>query len=151
MLSRLLTALTGKDDLERIAATSDLRALNARLATRPVLVPRRPGRFLDVAAVTEESMLELMRSEAQATANDPFEPWVIELDGVRRLPVFSSPRHMETFVQKISGRLDQVFALGHVELLVADATRDLDVDLVHLNLFSPQSWEIGVRNNRAAE
>jgi hypothetical protein len=44
-----------------------------------------------------------------------------------------------------SQKLNKVFGLGSIECLLADITKDVDVDFVDLNLLSRKSWEIGVR------
>lgn len=89
-------------------------------------------------------MLEMI-SGKDDLADDRFEPWLLALDGKKRLPAFSSQKKMTTFAARISQDMNKVFALGCTEILLADITHDIDVDLVDLNLFSGQSWEIGVQ------
>jgi hypothetical protein len=145
MFAKILEAVTGKDDLERVAAKEDLAALNAYLKTRRLLIPRRPKRFLDVSGFTQEQFLQMIREDAEDLANAPFEPWVLEMDGKRRLPAFSSQKKMETFAKAISREMNKVFALGGGEVLLEVVTRSVEIDFVDLNLFSEQSWEIGAR------
>jgi hypothetical protein len=57
-MTMFLDRLTSKDDLERVAGKDDLARRNAYLKTRPVLVPRRPRRFLDAATFTQEQWIE---------------------------------------------------------------------------------------------
>jgi hypothetical protein len=45
----------------------------------------------------------------------------------------------------MSQELGKVFSLGCIEVLLSDVTKGADIDFVDLNLFSPKSWEIGVR------
>lgn len=145
MLRRLLDVFRGKDDVERIAHKGDPAALSAYLKTRRLLIPRRPRRFLDASSFTQDQLLEMIRIEAEDFARDPFEPWVLDVDGKRRLPAFSSQKRMEAFSKEISRRMDKVFALGHGEVLIEDIVKELDVDFVDLNLFSAESWEVGVK------
>ena len=71
--------------------------------------------------------------------------WILEVDGKKRLPAFSSQKRMEEFSGKMSQQLGKVFSLGCIEILLEDAIKELDLDFVDLNLFSQKSWEIGVR------
>ena len=144
MISKLFELLTGKDDLERVAYREDLDLLSAYLKTRRLWVPREPTRFLDAASFTQEDFLELMREEAESLATGPFEPWILELDGKRRLPVFSSQKKMLIFSGEISKRLGKVFSLGCGEVLLEVLVRDLNIDAIDLNPMSRKNWEIGI-------
>jgi hypothetical protein len=144
MIAKLLELITGKDDLERVAYREDLGQLNAYLKTRRLLIPRRPGRFLDAANFTQEELLDLIREEADALAGDDFEPWVLEVDGKRRLPAFSSQKKMTAFSAKVSQQIDKVFSLGCGEILLGTVVKAVNIDFIDLNPFSPKSWEIAV-------
>lgn len=144
MFARFLELIAGKDDLERVASRDDLGQLNAYLRTRRLWIPRMPRRFLDAATFTQEELLELLRVEAEELSEEPFEPWVLELDGKRRLPAFSSQKKMIVFSGEISKRLDRVFSLGCGEILLHDLVRSIDIDYIDLNPFSRKSWEIEV-------
>src|SRR5438105_913674 len=144
MLAKLLELITGRDDLERVAYRENLGQFNAYLRTRRLLIPKRPRRFLDAANFTPDELLELLREEAEELSGDPFEPWVLEVDGQRRLPAFSSRKKMLIFSGEISKRMEKVFSLGCAEILLRDLVDSLDIDFIDLNLFSPKSWEIGV-------
>ena len=146
MISKLLETITGKDDLERVAYRENADELNAYLKTRRILIPRRPKRFLDAGDFTTEQLMELIKTEAEELADAPFEPWVLEVEGKRRLPAFSSSKKMENFTKTMAQDLNKVFGLGAGEVLLADIVKDLDLDFVDLNLFSEKSWEIAVRN-----
>jgi len=150
MIAKLLEILTGKDDVERIAYREDLAALNAHLRTRRLLIPRCPKRYLEAGNYTEAQLLEMIEGEAKELSDAPFEPWVLEMDGTRRLPAFSSRKRMEVFSGKISMKLNKVFALGAGEFLIADVTKGLNVDFVDLNALSEKSWEIGIIPKRDA-
>lgn len=139
MFGKMLEKMTGKDDLERVAYKEDLDQLNAYLKTRRVLIPRRPKRFLDAVNFTQEQLMEQIRKDAQELSSTPFEPWVLEVDGKKRLPAFSSLQRMKDFGGKISQQLNKVFSLGGAEFLLADVTKNLDIDFVDLNLFSQKS------------
>ena len=145
MIGKLLEAITGKDDLERAAYKENLPSLNAYLESRRVFIPGRPRRFLDASSFTEEQLLELIQQESEAAAGDPFEPWILDVAGKKRLPVFSNLKRMETFSRKISEQMGKVFALSSAEFLLADITTEVDIDFVDLNPLSEKSWEIGVR------
>jgi hypothetical protein len=112
MIAKILEKLTGKDDLERVAYKEDLAVLNAYLKKRPVFVPQRPKRFLDAATFTQEQLLEQIRKDSEHLASDQFEPWILELDGKKRLPVFSSQDRMQAFASRISQDMNKVFGLG---------------------------------------
>lgn len=144
MIAKLVELITGKDDLERVAARDDMDLLEAYLKTRPILIPRLPGRFLDAVTFTQEELLELIREEAEALAGDPFEPWILDVDGKRRLPAFSSQKKMTVFSGKVSQRMGKVFSLGCAEVLLWNVVEDIHIDFVDLNPLSAKSWEIGI-------
>jgi hypothetical protein len=127
MIDKILEKLTGKDDLERIAYKEDLAALNAYLKKRPVFVPQRPKRFLDAAALTLEQLIEQIRMDAEQLSGDQFEPWILEIGGKRRLPVFSSQKRITAFASRMSQEMDKVFGLGCISTLLADVTKNLGV------------------------
>lgn len=145
MIAKILEKITGKDDLERVAYKENLDLLNSYLKKRPILIPQRPRRFLDAANFTQEQLLEQIQKDARQLGNEQFEPWILEVDGKKRLPVFSSQERMNAFAGKMSQELNKVFSLGCIEILLENITKNLDVDFVDLNLFSQKSWEIGVR------
>jgi len=145
MIAKILEQLTGKDDLERVAYKEDLALLNAYLKKRSVFVPQRPRRFLDAATFTREQLTEQIREDSEQLSKDQFEPWILEVDGKKRLPVFSSQNRMQSFVAKISQDLNKVFGLGCISILLENVTKYVDVDFVDLNPFSKKSWEIGIR------
>ena len=144
MLARILEKLTGKDDLERVAYKEDLALLNAYLKKRPVFVPQRPKRFLDAAKFTQEQLIEQIRKDSEQLAGDQFEPWILEVDGKKRLPVFSSQKRVQAFAARISQDMNMVFGLGCISILLENVTRHVDIDFVDLNLFSKKCWEIGI-------
>ena len=147
MIAKLLEIATGKDDLERVAYKEDLRLLNDYLKTRRLLIPKKPRRFLDAATFTQDELMEMIEQESKELGGDQIELWILEIDGKKRLPAFSSQKKMEAFSAKMSQDLNKVFSLGCFEALLADITKQADVDFVDLNLFSKKSWEIGVRKN----
>ncbi len=144
MIKRILEAVTKKDDLERVAARGDVSALNEYLRKRTVFVPKKPKHFLDADTFTEGELLTVIEKESEAARAEPFEPWILEVDGKRRLPVFSSQKKMEQFSKRISADLNQVFALLATEALLYDIP-DLGLDYVDLNLFCGETWEIGMK------
>jgi hypothetical protein len=144
MIAKIVEKLTGKDDLERVAYKEDLALLNAYLKKRHVFVPQRPKRFLDAASFTQEQLLEQIRKDSEQLGSDQFEPWILEIDGKKRLPIFSSQDRMQTFAAKISQDMNKVFGLGCISILLENVTKHVDVDFVDLNPFSKKSWEIGV-------
>jgi hypothetical protein len=146
MLARLLEMITGKDDLERVAYKDDVRLLNDCLRTRRLLFPKVPKRFLDAFTFTQQELMSLIEEESEEMAGDHFELWILEIDGKKRLPAFSSLRRMQAFSGRMSQDLNKVFSLGCFEALLADVTKQTEVDVVDLNLFSKRSWEIGVSN-----
>jgi hypothetical protein len=144
MIARFLERLTGKDDLERVASKADLALLNAYLKKRHVFVPQRPKRFLDVATFTQDQLIEQIRKDSEQLSSEQFEPWILEMNGKKRLPVFSSQDRMQTFAAKISRDMNKVFGLGCISILLETVTKQVDVDFVDINLFSEKSWEIGL-------
>jgi len=144
MIAKILEKLTGKDDLERVAWQEDLPALNAYLKRRPVFVPQRPRRFLDAATFTQEQLIAQIREDSEQLANEQFEPWILDVDGKKRLPVFSSQERMTAFATKVSQDMHKVFGLGCISILLENVTKHLDIDFVDLNLFCTKSWEIGI-------
>lgn len=146
MLSKLLGKLAGRDDVEQIAHLGDPAALDAYLQTRKLLVPKKPNHFLDADTFTKEELLELTQAEAKELAGKNIELWVLEVEGTKRLPAFSSMRRLHTFSAKMSKELNKVFSLGYVEMFLPSIRAQIDIDYVDLNLFSSQSWEIGMKN-----
>jgi hypothetical protein len=146
MITKVLEWFTGKDDLERVACKEDPALLTAYLKKRPVFVPQKPMRFLEAGRFTQEQLLEQIRQDSAQLSGDQFEPWVLELDGKRRLPVFSSQETMTVFASKMSKEMNKVFGLGCRRILLENVTNHVELDIVDLNLFSKKSWEIGVRN-----
>src|SRR5258708_4478499 len=140
MFNKLLEKMTGRDDLERVAYKEDLNQLNAYLKTRRVLIPRRPRRFLDAANFTQEQLQEQIRTDLKEWKGMPFEPWILDMDGKKRLPAFSNQQRMQDFAARISQDMNKVFSLGGGEVLLEEITRDLDIDFIDLNLFSKKSW-----------
>ncbi len=147
MLAKILERLTGKDGLERVAAKNNIDLLSAYLQERPVFVPQRPRRFLDASEFSDTELLEQIRKDLEQMSNDVFEPWILEVDGTTRLPVFSNERRSQAFASAISKDMNEVFALGLVAVLLSEVTTQVHVDVVELNLFSKQSWEIAVRES----
>jgi hypothetical protein len=145
MIGKILEVLTGKDDMERVAAKEDLASLRACLRTRTVFVPKRPRHFLDAASFTEAELLEVIRKESEEAAELPFEAWILEVGGQRRLPIFSSRKRMEQFSKKISKDMNKVFALMATEALLYEIP-DLGLDFADLNLFCESSREIPMRS-----
>lgn len=144
LVSRLLEAVTGKDDLERMADKGDSLRLDRYLATRRLFFPKRPCRFLDPANLTQDELIRLIREEGEETGGDRIEFWVQDVDGKQRLPAFSSLRKSEAFSARLSQDLNLVFGLGCLEMLLSDALTYVDVDFVDINLFSKKSWALGV-------
>ena len=144
MIAKILEKMTGKDDLERVAYKEDLALLNAYLKKRHVFVPQRPKRFLDAATFTQEQLMEQIRKDSEQLSSDQFEPWILEVDGKKRLPIFSSQDRMQAFAAKISQDMNKVFGLGCISTLLENVTNHVDVDFVDLNPFSKKSWEIGM-------
>ena len=144
-MNKIFDLLSGQNELERIAQKGDVRLLNEYLKSHPVLIPKRPKQFLDAASLTQADLLRVIEADTAALANEPFEPWILELDGKRRLPAFSSPKTLETFAKKISKELNKVFGLGYDEFHVFDITKSHAVGVVDLNMFSARSWEVEVR------
>jgi hypothetical protein len=145
MFNKIMEIVSGKDDLERIAFKNDLTELNKYLKARRVLIPRRPKHFLDASGLTQDQLLELIQKESEDIAGVEFDPWVLESDGKRRLPAFSSQKKLEEFTKKISQEMNKVFALGSAEVLIDDIKKGLDLDFIDLNLFCENSWEIGLK------
>jgi len=144
MIAKLIERITGKDDLERVAYKEDLGLLNAYLKKRPVFVPQRPRRFLDAATFTQQQLMEQIKKDSEQLASEQFEPWILEMDGKKRLPVFSSQERMQAFASRISQDMNKVFGLGCISILLENVTKHVDVDFVDLNPFSKKSWEIGI-------
>jgi len=144
MFSKLIEKLTGKDDVERVMAKKDMTLLMTHLKTRKLYVARRPKRYLDAGNFTQEQLMELVESEAKDLSGDQFEPWILEVDGKTRLPVFSSQKTLEAFSSKVSQSLNKVFSLGAVEFLIEDVMKWPDVDVIDLNYYSHGSMEITI-------
>ena len=145
MIANLLEKITGKDDVERVAYKEDLRMLNEYLKTRRLFFPKKPNRFLDAATFSPEELTELTRQESKELNQDQVELWVLEVDGKMRLPAFSSPKKMDAFSSRMCKELNKVFALGCMEMLLADVAKTGKIDFIDLNLFSQKSWEIGLK------
>ena len=150
MLAKLIETLTGRDELERVAYKKDVAQLNEYLKRRKLLIPRKPSRFLDASEFTEEQLFEVIKKESEDLAGAEFVPWILDIDGKKRLPAFSGAKKMEVFSGRISQQIDKVFPLGGAEFFLEDITKGLDLDFVDLNPFSAKSWEICVRRRDVA-
>lgn len=144
MFAKVIEKLTGRDDLERVAYKENVALLNHYLKERPVFVPQRPRRFLDAETFTQEQLLAQIQEDAEQLARDQFEPWILDSDGLKRLPVFSSRDRMQVFASAISQKMNRVFGLGCISVLLETVTAQIDIDVIDLNLFSKKSWEIRV-------
>src|SRR5437773_92660 len=120
MIAKLFEMATGKDDLERVAYKENFDLLSAYLKTRRILIPQRPKRFLDASNLTQEQLLEFIQKSSAELAGDQFEPWILEIDGKKRLPAFSSQKKVELFSGKMSQQINKVFPLVCAEFLLAD-------------------------------
>jgi hypothetical protein len=144
VVAKILELITGKDDLERVACRGDIRQLSTYLKTRPVFIPRRPSRSLDADNFTADDLLQLVEEEAELLGSDSFEPWILEVEGKKRLPAFSSEKQMDAFSASVSKKTNRVFSLGCIEILLSEITSKFEVDYVDLNRYSKRSWEIGI-------
>lgn len=149
MFSKLIETVTGKDDVERVAYKDNPQLLADYLKTRRLFFPKRPRSFLDAATFTESELLQLIEQESKELAGESVELWILDMDGKKRLPAFSSKKAMEAFSKKMSMSLDKVFSLGCIEVLLTDILKTVDVDIIDLNRFSKKSWEITVHKRRA--
>ena len=132
-------------DLERIAQNGDLDELNAYLKTHRVLIPMRPRRFLDPAKLNREQLLEEIKKDSEELKKMPFEPWILELNGQKRLPIFSSTQRMQEFSKHVAQDLKQAFSLRGAKIPLELVAKNFDIDFADLNLFSENSREIGLR------
>lgn len=144
MLNKFLEAITGHDDLERVALKEDARLLTDYLKKRRVFVPKKPRKFLDAANFSQEQLIELFEFESKELDGASIELWILEVDGKKRLPAFSNQKRMEAFSAKMSKELDKVFGLGCIDVLVFDLAKQVEADFLDLNLFSPKSWELDI-------
>jgi hypothetical protein len=144
MIGKILETLTGKDDVERIAYKGDSKLLYDYLRTRPLLIPKRPTRSLDPATFTEQQLLELIEHESRELDGQQLELWILDVDGKKVLPAFSSRKKMEEFSARISKEMNRVFSLGCFEALLPDVVKGTTIDIVGLNLFSQKRWELTI-------
>jgi hypothetical protein len=144
VLSKLLETVTGRDDLERIARKNDPRALYEYLRTRPVWIPQRPKRFIDPGSLSEENLLDLIRKDTEDLAKETVFLWVLEMDGKKHLPIFSNQKRLEQFAAKIGKELNKVFGLGCVQELLPNVLKQVEADVVPLNLYSGETWIIEI-------
>jgi hypothetical protein len=145
MIAKIIEMLTGKDDLERIAQNGNIPYLDSYLKQRRVFIPIKPKQFLDPNTFTQNELLELLKQEGNELAGDSLEPWILDDDGIKRLPLYSSNKRILEFSKRMSTELNKVFALGCVEVILPDILEKIDVDFVDLNLFCRKSWAIGVK------
>jgi hypothetical protein len=141
-INKLLEFFTGKDDLERIASKGDRARLDDYLKTRRLYFPVTPSRFLDAETCSDQAIIDLIREGADLVAGPDISLWVMELDGQNRLPAFSSIKRAKKFSEEMSKGLDKIFPLGCVEMLLEDVIKAVDVDVIDLNRFSKNKWEI---------
>lgn len=147
MINKFLELITGKDDVERMGCKS-VDLLNEYLKTRRLLIPKRPRRFMDPNDLTEETLLDLIEKDAEELNKDAFYPWILEIDGKKRLPAFSSAKKATLFSARISQQLNKVFALCLEEILLHDLIKQIQVDFVDVNSLSKRCWEISVTRGR---
>jgi len=147
MLAKILDVLTGKDDVERVAVKGDVQLLNSYLRTRRLFFPKKPRQFLDAATFTQQELMQLIEQESKELVGNDIQLWILDVNGKKHLPAFSSHKKMQTFSAKMSQELNKVFALGFVEVLLPDIAGSAGIDFVDLNLFGPKSWEIAVNRH----
>ncbi len=147
MFSKLLETVTGKDDLERVASKENIDQLNAYLKTRTIWVPVMPTRFLDASSCTDQEIIDLVEKGAKDMAGDTFDLWVIEMDGKKVLPVFSSEKRVQAFSGRMSQDLNKIFSLGCIEVILEKVMKDLNVDSVILNPFCKKQWAVDVKKH----
>jgi hypothetical protein len=75
----------------------------------------------------------------------PFEPWVSEVNGSKRLPAFSSRARLNVFTRSMATRINKVFPLVWTEMSFEEIRRDVSAEVVDLNLYSPRSWELRIQ------
>src|SRR5262245_59637209 len=126
MFAKFLDIVTGKDDVERVASKEDVRLLNNYLRTRRLFFPKKPRRFLDAETFTQQELMELIEQEGKELGGNEVELWILDVNGKKHLPAFSSHKKMQTFSAKISQEMNKVFALGCIEVLLADITKTAD-------------------------
>jgi hypothetical protein len=146
MIAKIIEILSGKDQLERIAQKGNIQNMASYLKQHRVFIPKKPKQFLDPDKFTQNELLELLKQEGEELEGDSFEPWIIDVDGIKRLPVFSSYKRLLEFSKKMSRELNKVFGLGVVEVILPDTLKKIDVDFVDLNLLCRRSWEIGMKS-----
>lgn len=113
MFSVLRRLLRMSDPLTAASRLDDRRAFLRLLAdTEITVLAALDGPGLDTATLTKEAALAEMRRIAQVlAASDEWAPLVLEQDaGVRCLPFFSTPRHVEAFCVSYSNACGRVFA-----------------------------------------
>src|SRR4051812_13778714 len=130
MFAKVIELFIGLDDLERVANRDNIQELNEYLKSRTIWIARKPQRFLDAANFDEQQLMQMITDESEKLNEADFQPWVLELNGKRRLPIFSSMRKMDVFSKRISTEMNKVFALGGVESLLSCAIKSLEVDVV---------------------
>jgi hypothetical protein len=144
MISKLVEAITGQDDLERVAAKNDTPALCEYLQTRPVWIPQRPKRFLDAANFSEQELLTLIEKDSHDLSGQTVDLWILDMDGKKHLPIFSNPKKLEAFSATISKDLNKVFGLGCIQELLPEVLKQVDVEVIVLNAFSKRHWAIEI-------
>ena len=133
------------NDLERLAQQGDLDELNAYLKTHPVWIPMRPRRLLDPTQLSREQLLEEIRKDSEELKKMPFKPWILELEGKKRLPIFSSNQRMQEFSRRIGQEMKQAFSLRGAKIPLELVAKHFDIDFADLNMFGENSVEIGLR------
>ena len=146
MIDKVIELITGKDDLERIACTGNLKKFTNYLQKRTIWIPQLPVRFLDPDSLTQQQLLEAIQKDCEELASaTQFTPWVLERDGKKRLLVFSNKKRLGKFAGVISKEMNKVFGLQCVEILLMDVLRHNDVDDIDLNWGSPNGMRIKVK------
>ena len=140
-----LRKLFARDPLRAAIRRGDWRAVREHLATRQVLVYRRPhGAGFDPATVTQEQIVA--EAKAAAVAADRDENWfplTYDQDGEHRFPFFTDQAAAERFAGAYASKVNRIHALqlaevaGEVVLALAP-----DVDRFVLNDQSQDETEL---------
>ena len=152
MLAAVRKLLGIEDQLTRLAEKPDAARFAIALCKSPIRIlaaMEHPG--IDPSQITEAKLIEMLRGAAASLSQDKdFLPFVYTDHGRRKLPFFSTPDRVESFIGEYSKRQNRVFpfqVLGVQGSVLARVCPACDV--LVLNPYSAKSIELSTTQTTA--
>ncbi len=148
LLDACLEFITRDDRISRIARQGDMNETEHILRTKPVLIPLQPVRFHDLTGMSatdfSKALADDFKTINRAKEQGRVIPWIHEIKGIRRLPIFSSQRHADRYAQRVVSMGDKAAGIAFIQHLIFDFITGLTppIQALDLNIFSKHPIEL---------